>query len=208
MNRMEIEIELHRGRADSLEWIAALTEDELTKPRTQSEHDPDSWWNAADHFIHTTLIEKNFNEMVRRHISGGQGMDTNIVDPSGKTKRSVEDVMAYVHRFTEEWKVEQHGKPLDELVKIGLAVRSDTLQLAVGADRRTARVRRFRVRRGATAPWAACWPSMRRITGCIDTGPRKPTAPCPSTRTDARGGHHRSPAARDHRAAGPDSRRW
>jgi hypothetical protein len=129
MNRIEIEIELHRGRADTLEWVASLSEDELRADRTRSEHDPETWWTHADHFIHTTLIEKSFNEMVRRHISGEQGMDPAMVDPSGKAMKPIEDVMAYVHSFTEGWKREQEGKPLDELVRIGLAVRADTLQL-------------------------------------------------------------------------------
>lgn len=129
MNRIEIEIELHRGRADSLEWIAAQSDEERNAPRTPSEHDPDSWWSNADHFIHTTLIEKNFNEMVRRHLRGEQGMDTAMVDESGKSMRPIEDIMAYVHSFTEGWKKEQEGKSLDELVQVGLAVRSDTLAL-------------------------------------------------------------------------------
>lgn len=129
MNRIEIEIELHRGRADSLEWVASLSDEDRTRPRTRSEHDPDSWWSAADHFIHTTLIEKNFNEMVRRHLRGEQGMDAAMVDESGQALRPIEDLMAYVHAFTEGWKQEHQGKPLDELVKIGLAVRADTLRL-------------------------------------------------------------------------------
>jgi len=129
MNRIEIEIALHRGRADQLEWVASLTEEQLREPRTRSEHDPDSWWTNADHFIHTTLIEKNFNEMIRRHVSGAQGMDPNMVDESGKALRDVKDIMAYVHAFTERWKVEHEGKSLDELVKIGLEVRRDTLAL-------------------------------------------------------------------------------
>ena len=129
MDRIEIEIELHRGRADSLEWITSFSDEERAAPRTQSEHDPDSWWSRADHFIHTTLIEKNFNAMVRRHLRGEQGMDAAMVDGSGKALRPLEDLMAYVHAHTEEWKVEQAGKPLDELVQIGLAVRSDTQQL-------------------------------------------------------------------------------
>jgi hypothetical protein len=129
MNRIEIEIELNRGRADALEWISSIDEDERRRPRTQSEHDPDSWWSDADHFIHTTLIEKNFNEMVRRHVRGEQGMDSAMVDESGKALRPLEDLMAYVHAFTESWKVEQEGKSLDELVRIGLATRIDTLSL-------------------------------------------------------------------------------
>ncbi|MEN3272418.1 MAG: hypothetical protein V7636_1179 [Actinomycetota bacterium] len=129
MNRVEIEIELHRGRADTLEWVTSLSEEELRGPRTRSEHDPDSWWSHADHFVHTTLIERSFNEMVRRHIKGEPGMDRGMVDESGKAMRPIEDVMAYVHSYTEGWKQEQDGKSLDELVCIGLAVRSDTLAL-------------------------------------------------------------------------------
>ena len=134
VNRIEIEIELHRGRADTLEWVSSLSDDELASPRTRSEHDPESWWSAADHFIHTTLIERSFNEMVRRHLSGKQGMDAAMVDESGKALRPMDDLMAYVHAYTEKWKVEQEGKPLDELVRIGLAVRADTLALLAELD--------------------------------------------------------------------------
>ena len=94
MNRIDIEIELHRGRADALEWVTSLSEHELHEPRTRSEHDPDSWWNAADHFVHTTLIERTFNEMVRRHLRGEQGMDPAIFDASGNALRPLEDLMA------------------------------------------------------------------------------------------------------------------
>jgi len=129
VNRIEIEIKLNRSRAEALERLAGMDEEELRRPRTRSEHDPDSWWSYADHFIHTTLIERNFNAMVRRHIEGEQGMDRELVDESGSALRSREDVMAYVHAFTEKWKVENDGQPVDELVRIGAAVRSDTLAL-------------------------------------------------------------------------------
>ena len=129
MNRIEIEIELHRGRADALEWIASIDEDELRAPRTRSEHDPETFWSHADHFVHTTLIERSFNEMVRRHLRGEQGMDSAMVDESGKALKPMDDLMAYVHAYTETWKREQEGKPLDELVRIGLEVRADTLAL-------------------------------------------------------------------------------
>jgi len=129
VDRIEIEIKLHRGRADALEAIAAMTEEERRAPRTRSEHDPDSWWSHADHFIHTTLIEKRFNEMIRRHLAGEPAMDPNMVDESGERLRDVNDIMAYVHSWTEGWKVENQDKPVDELVRIGCEVRSDTLAL-------------------------------------------------------------------------------
>lgn len=129
MNRIDIEIELNRSRIEALEFIVALDEDELRAPRTRSEHDPDSWWSYADHFIHTTLIERNFNAMVRRQIRGEQGMDAGIVDESGRALRPREDIMRYVHELTESWKVKQDGKSVDDLVRIGLATRADTLSL-------------------------------------------------------------------------------
>lgn len=129
MDRIDIELALHRDRADALEIIRAMSEEERTAPRTRSEHDADSWWSFADHFIHTTLIERSFNEMVRRHVQGERGMDANLVDGDGGRMKPMADVLAYVHRFTEGWKREHEGKPLDELVRIGLATRADTLAL-------------------------------------------------------------------------------
>ncbi len=139
MDRIEIEIKLHRGRADALEAIAAMSEEERRAPRTRSEHDPDSWWCHADHFIHTTLIERQFNEMVRKHLRGEPAMDRNLVDETGASLRSLDDIMAYVHRFTEGWKVENQDKPLDELVRIGCAVHG-TRCAPRRARRRAARV--------------------------------------------------------------------
>jgi hypothetical protein len=41
----------------------------------------------------------------------------------------MEEIMASVHAWTEEWAEENRGKPFDELVCIGLTVRADTLKL-------------------------------------------------------------------------------
>ena len=54
MDRIEIEIKLNRDRAWLLERLGAMSEDELTTPRTFSEHDAESRWSFADHFVHTT----------------------------------------------------------------------------------------------------------------------------------------------------------
>lgn len=129
MNRLEIELELSRGRAEALAWVQQFDTAELSAPRTQSEHDPASWWSRADHFVHPALIEQTFNQMVRRHVRGERGMDPAMVDESGTRLRQRDDVMRYVHAFTEQWKVEHAGKPLDELVRISERVRADTLEL-------------------------------------------------------------------------------
>ena len=49
-------------------------------------------------------------------------------NPDG-SRQPVEEIMAGVHRWTEEWKAEHQGKPLDELVRIGLETRAETLAL-------------------------------------------------------------------------------
>lgn len=127
MNRIEIEIKLNRDRAWLLERLGAMTDEELGAPRTFSEHDPESRWSYADHFIHTTLIERNWNEMFRRHVAGGQGLEPRLrVDGS---RQSMDEIMASIHSWTEEWKAEHSGKPFTELVRIGQKVRADTIAL-------------------------------------------------------------------------------
>ncbi len=127
MNRSEIEIKLNRDRAWLLETLAEMSDEVLYAPRTFSEHDPDNRWSYADHFIHTTLIERNWNDMFRRHLDGDRGMARRVNEDG--TPQSMEQVMAGIHAWTEEWCKEHQGKPLDELVRIGLATRSETLAL-------------------------------------------------------------------------------
>ena len=127
MNRIEIETKLNRDRTWLLETLAGMSEADLTAPRTPSEHDPDKTWSFADHFIHTTLIEENWNAMFRRHISGEPGMPARINQDG--TPQNRDEIMAGVHRWTETWAEKHRGKSLDELVRIGLAVRADTLSL-------------------------------------------------------------------------------
>jgi hypothetical protein len=127
MNRIEIEARLNKDRAWLLETLSAMTPEELAAPRTPSEHDPSKTWSFADHFIHTTLIEGNWNDMFRRHLAGGQGMT--LGRNRDGSQQSREDIMASVHKWTEAWADQQRGKGLDELVRVGLEVRCETLKL-------------------------------------------------------------------------------
>ncbi|MFK7917006.1 MAG: DinB family protein [Ilumatobacter sp.] len=127
MDRIEIEIKLNRDRAWMLERLGDMSEVELTAPRTFSEHDSESRWSFADHFVHTTLIERNWNEMFRRHVSGAKGLAPRVREDG--TAQSMDEIMASIHGWTEEWKAEQSGKPFSELVRVGQEVRADTLAL-------------------------------------------------------------------------------
>ena len=127
MNRLEIETKLNSDRTWLLGTLSGMSRDELYAPRTPSENDPSKTWSFADHFVHTTLIEDNWNAMFRRHINGERGMRDGL-NPDG-TPRPREEVMAWLHGWTEAWADKHRGKSLDELVAVGLAVRADTLKL-------------------------------------------------------------------------------
>jgi len=127
MNRIEIEIKLNRDRAWLLETLGAMSPGELHAPRTRSEHDPNKWWSYADHFIHTTRIERNWNDMIRRHLRGEPALPRRLREDG--TPQSREEVMAGIRAWTEAWADEHRGKPFAELVRIGLAVRAETLAL-------------------------------------------------------------------------------
>ncbi len=127
LNRIEIETKLNTDRAWLLETLSAMSPEELYAPRTPSEHDPAKNWSYADHFIHTTLIEHNWNAMFRRHLSGEPGMAARVnKDGSAQTR---EEIMAGIHTWTEAWAEKHRGKSLDELVRVGLETRSETLKL-------------------------------------------------------------------------------
>ena len=86
-----------------------------------------SKWSYADHFIHATLIERNWNDMFRRHLGGSRSMAKRVRDDG--SAQSMEEIMVSIHAWTEEWKAEQVGRSLAELVRIGLATRAETLAL-------------------------------------------------------------------------------
>jgi len=127
MNRIEIETKLNKDRAWLLETLSAMTAEELNAPRTPSEHDPEKTWSFADHFVHTSLIETNWNAMFRRHIAGEAGMAPRVNKDGSAQSR--EEVMAGIHKWTEAWAEKHRNAPLDELVRVGQEIRSDTLKL-------------------------------------------------------------------------------
>ena len=128
MNRIEIESKLSHGRAWLLDTVAAMSEADLTRPATASEHDPSVFWNAKDHLAHLAGIERNFNRMIRRHLSGDQNPVGLTTEPDG-APRSREQIMAIVHEMTEAWAREHRDKTLSQVVALGERVRSETLAL-------------------------------------------------------------------------------
>ena len=65
--------------------------------------------------------------MFRRHLAGQPWMAA--AKNSHGTPHGRDEVMGVMHRWTEAWADEHRGKPLAELVRVGLAARAQTLQL-------------------------------------------------------------------------------
>ncbi|HYM16116.1 MAG TPA: DinB family protein [Dehalococcoidia bacterium] len=128
MDRIEIEVKLSRDRAWLLETYAALPPDDLLRGVTFSEHDPSTLWTPKDHLAHLAGVEGNFNRMIRRHVDGDAnpvGLNRN----SDGSPRTRDEIMAGVHRMTEEWVLRHRPAPLADIVALGQRTRAETLAL-------------------------------------------------------------------------------
>jgi hypothetical protein len=128
MNRTEIEVVLNRDRAWLIETAAALSENDLTKPATKSEGDASKMWSAKDHLAHLIGIERTFNAMIRRHLDGDPNPVALRNDEQGN-ERTMEQIMAGVHRMNEQYVDEHRPKPLSEIIALGQQQRAETLDL-------------------------------------------------------------------------------
>ena len=128
MNRTEIEIKLHESRVWLLEILSSLSEATLHQPVTPSEHDPTNYWTPLDHVAHLALIEDNFAQMVRRHVSGNANSVGLLTNEKGEPQ-SREQIMIRLHAMTDEFQQKHHGDSLSEVIALTASARSRTLQL-------------------------------------------------------------------------------
>lgn len=119
---------LNEDRAWLINTYSQLSEAELTEPVTPSEHNSSKTWNAKDHLVHLILIERNWNDIIRRHVAGEKGTAGFITDSDGN-RPPLEEVTAAVHEWTESWADEHREDTLDEIVALGQQTRGETLQL-------------------------------------------------------------------------------
>ena len=102
MKRVEIESALNESRNWLLALYSELSEEQLHRPLTKSEHDPNNLWSALDHFGHLALVERNFVEMIRRHVAGQQNPVGLLTDEKG-ANRTREQIAAIVHASTDRY---------------------------------------------------------------------------------------------------------
>ena len=128
MNRVEIETKLNDARSWLLTCFSGLSDEQLHRAITPSEHDPQNMWTALDHFAHLALIELNFAQIVRRHFDGNPNPVALLTTKDGEA-RSREQIMAAVHEMTEQWQREHHDKSLAEVIALTGQARATTLTL-------------------------------------------------------------------------------
>lgn len=128
MDRIELEAKLGRDRAKLIELFESLSEADLNREATPSEHDDSISWTAKDHLAHLAGLEKSFNRMIKRHLEGDKEPVDFNANADGKP-RSREEIMASVHESNEDWVATHRAKSLSEVVAVGQQVRSETLAL-------------------------------------------------------------------------------
>lgn len=122
--RAEIIDKLQRERTRLEERYRALPADRLAAPCTESQTAGEAPWSAKDHIAHLAMIERAFQGMIRRTISG----EKNPVGLEFKGA-SMTDIMIRVHQGNQD-NVEQHRQDdLDTLFADLDAARADTLAL-------------------------------------------------------------------------------
>jgi hypothetical protein len=126
MNRVELESKLNEGRNWLLAKYSALSEEQLKRPLTQSQHDPENHWTPLDHLAHLALVERDFATMVKRHFAGKSNPVGLLNDDLGQP-RTREEIMAIVNAATEAWQVAHRDDTFSEVVALTGAARGATL---------------------------------------------------------------------------------
>jgi hypothetical protein len=128
VKRIEIESKLNESRNWILAEYMKLSDEQLHRPLTESEHDPDNVWNALDHLGHLALVERNFVGMIRRHLSGHENPVGLLADDDG-APRTRQQIMASVHAMTDRYQRDHHSDSLSRVVALTAAARSESLKL-------------------------------------------------------------------------------
>jgi DinB superfamily len=128
MDRVELELKLNEGRTWLLQQYGELNDQQLSRPLTTSQHDPENHWSAKDHLAHLALIEQDFAAMVRRHIAGSENPVGLVNDEHGQ-QRSRAEIMLIVNGRTEQWQRKHRDDTFGDVVALTAAARGSTLQL-------------------------------------------------------------------------------
>lgn len=121
MDRVSVEVALHRDRLRVIEAFGSLPAKLLDQPVTRSEHDPELWWSPKDHFSHLIRLERYFVRLVGRFLDGES---VTPVPPVEGDQRGPEP-MAVVHRVNEEFAAAHRETSFDDLLRLSEETRAD-----------------------------------------------------------------------------------
>jgi hypothetical protein len=127
MERVDIEVALHRARIWQLETYASLPAEVLDLPATRDEHDPSRWWTPKDHLAHSHHMVNAVGLIVRHFVFGDLDVASlsipdriAISDPDTMASiKNMADLLPTVHARTHEIWAEHHDKSFDEVVALG-----------------------------------------------------------------------------------------
>ncbi len=128
MKRIDVEAALNESRTWLLATFEGLSQEQLRRPLTKSEHDPSNTWCALDHFAHLALVERDFVQMIRRQLAGDSNPVGLLADDKGEV-RTREQIMKIVNERTEAFQREHHGESLSDVVALTASARGETLRL-------------------------------------------------------------------------------
>lgn len=127
MKRIDVETSLNESGSWLLGSFEGLTEEQLRRPLTQSEHDPSHAWCALDHFAQLALVEKDFVQKIRRQLAGHSNPVALFTDDQGEV-RTREQIMKIANERTEAFQREHHDDSFSEVVALTAAARGETLR--------------------------------------------------------------------------------
>jgi hypothetical protein len=128
VKRIDVESALNESRNWLLALYGDLTEEQLRRPLTPSEHDPHRSWSALDHFSHLAHIEVTFAQMIRRHLAGHTNPVGLLADDEGAT-RTREQIFAIVHATNDRFQRDHGDDSFSEIVALTAQARGETIHL-------------------------------------------------------------------------------
>jgi hypothetical protein len=121
-DRETIEKTLTKERTRLLEWYRSQPADVVNAECTKSEDPDGGMWKAKDHLAHLAHIERAFQGMIERSLSGKK-------NPVGFSGTNRDEIIAGVHRGNETNVEEHRNDDLETLLTDLEAARADTLSL-------------------------------------------------------------------------------
>lgn len=127
MERRDVLEQLHESLRSVEERYGAMSTEELRSPCTDSEVPGAGAWTPLDHLAHLIQIEIAFRDICRRALDGAER-------PIRIEGDSREEMLAWVHRWNQEYVESRRGASLEELLAELRTTRRETVAFVEGSS--------------------------------------------------------------------------